>query len=410
MSCSLERLELLSALKVAGLPLGARQKVANGLAAAKREGRLVAPSLRNLTPRQLDLSDDAQAPAAAEHKAAPSPGIASTHVPVGQHIRVFVISDAHSDYAVNLQWLKAKLPDRAPGAFDVCLCAGDVSDNLDVLKEALAVLTARFNETFFVAGNHDLWVRPPPINDGRPSFTTSLDRLTEVQQLCEKMGVRTTPLWLVSPATARDVLVVPLSSWYHSSFDTEPELPVAYESDSLATFSLTWSDFRMCKWPQPLSNNDGSDTIARHFARLNEPHLNALLPALPLVPATGRPPPARKLDKSETYALYGAAPHTTGPTWTSVDPDTFFTRRKAPAAAPTVAESAGGAGAATARPFVISLSHMVPRQAWSSAVPREGATSSARRAHVAAMELKAKGNPDLSARRVFTDEVSAQRG
>jgi hypothetical protein len=78
--------------------------------------------------------------------------------------------------AVNLQWLKAKLPDRAPGAFDVCLCAGDVSDNLDVLKEALAVLTARFNETFFVAGNHDLWVRPPPINDGRPSFTTSLDR------------------------------------------------------------------------------------------------------------------------------------------------------------------------------------------------------------------------------------------
>jgi hypothetical protein len=68
----------------------------------------------------------------------------------------------------------------------------------------------------------------------------------------------------------------------------------------------------------PLSNDDTTDTIARHFARLNEPHLRALLPALPLAPATGRPPPARQLDKSETYALYGATPHTTGPTWTYV--------------------------------------------------------------------------------------------
>ena len=39
--------------------------------------------------------------------------------------------------------------------------------------------------------------------------------LREVQQLCEKMGVRTTPLWLVSPATARDGIFAYRTTCWH---------------------------------------------------------------------------------------------------------------------------------------------------------------------------------------------------
>ena len=38
-----------------------------------------------------------------------------------------------------------------------------MSDNLEVLRETLLVLTRRFDAVVFTAGNHDVWCRPPPI-------------------------------------------------------------------------------------------------------------------------------------------------------------------------------------------------------------------------------------------------------
>ena len=145
-----ERLELLSHLKDAGFPLTQRQKVANLLASAKREGRIVMEARAAST----DVSDPA-APGGSS-KCSPPAGITSIKLTPGHHCRVWVISDAHSDHPANLAWIKTRLPARVPKVFDVCVCAGDVSDNADTLRETLGNLMDRFDAVVFTAGNHDV--------------------------------------------------------------------------------------------------------------------------------------------------------------------------------------------------------------------------------------------------------------
>lgn len=348
----LERLALLSRLKEAGLPLAQRQKVANGLATAKREGRIGSAPADVSDPPSLSRPDP--------HPAQPFALCARVALPTGKHIRVYAISDAHCDHPANLQWLKTRLPERSEGAFDVCLCAGDVSDNETTLTASLRVLKDRFDEVVFVAGNHEIWVKPQPIPGRQPSTTTSLDRLKEVHILCQQMGVHVAPLWIECPGEARDVLCVPLNSWYHGEWDCEADLP-GEDEELVRMFQQMWSDYSLCKWPSDLRN--GSRALAERFALMNEPTLSALVRHLPPPPAAGRPPPARRLDKAETYALYGETPFSTS-AWTSVDADTFFTRRAADMFATAEAPGAatGAASAGKQRPYVISLSHMVPRQ------------------------------------------------
>ena len=126
-----ERLELLSHLKDAGFPLTQRQKVANLLASAKREGRIVMEARCAAT--STDVSDPAAPDGSA--KCSPPAGITSIKLTPGYHCRVWIISDAHSDHPANLAWIKTRLPARVPKAFDVCVCAGDVSDNADTLQQ-----------------------------------------------------------------------------------------------------------------------------------------------------------------------------------------------------------------------------------------------------------------------------------
>lgn len=86
------------------------------------------------------------------------------------------------------------------------------------------------------------------------------------------------------------------------------------------------------------------------------------------VPSALSPSVRARRRQVETYALYGQQPHggtAPQPTWTSVDPDTFFTRRTSPRAthdAALLAASGVAGGGGGERPFIVSLSHMVPRQ------------------------------------------------
>jgi hypothetical protein len=80
------------------------------------------------------------------------------------------------------------------------------------------------------------------------------------------------------------LLLVPLLSWYHPSWDTEPDLPaevVAELYDGRPSFEQRWADFRCCKWPEAVIGGDGgreewvSTTtrnrgIAEWFAKQNE--------------------------------------------------------------------------------------------------------------------------------------------
>jgi len=346
---SLQRLPLLAHLKAVGLPLAQRQKVANTLACAMREGR-VAVGHEQLHPTGHT----------SRHKAAPPAGIESISLASGQHCRVFAQSDVHADAPANFEWIKSKLPARSHGAFDVCLLAGDLSDNDERLREALAVLKARFDEVIFAAGNHELWLRPKPLQKlTGPDGRTSLDRLAEVHQVCAEVGVRTSPLWVVC-GEERDVLLAPLNSWYHESWDREPELPNSDENGM-----EIWTDMHLCKWPPHLPN--ASLALAEHFAQLNETSLLQLTASLPPAPPAGRPQPSTVLDKVGTYALFKQKPYTTGALWTSVEPATFFTPRTSPRPTQRLggeAQPQGSSGESPlqSRPFVVSLSHMVPRQ------------------------------------------------
>ncbi|CAJ1441899.1 unnamed protein product [Effrenium voratum] len=70
-------------------------------------------------------------------------------------VRLWSISDVHTDIEDNLAWVDA-ISDTAY-TNDALIVAGDVSDRMDVLERTLSTLQRKFREVFFVPGNHDLW-------------------------------------------------------------------------------------------------------------------------------------------------------------------------------------------------------------------------------------------------------------
>lgn len=57
---------------------------------------------------------------------------------------------------------------------DVLICAGDVSDDLEVLRKALSSLASKWRHVFFVPGNHELWIRK-----GSGNVTDSLSKTSQ---------------------------------------------------------------------------------------------------------------------------------------------------------------------------------------------------------------------------------------
>jgi len=159
-------------------------------------------------------------------------------------MRVFATSDLHTDYKENLLWLQ-ELSDNAYRG-DALIVAGDISDRLEVIRETLQLLRARFRHVFFTPGNHELWVRGADIN--------SLEKFQRVIELCDELDIVTRPLRL------SDLWIVPLFSWYDSVF-----APDMTEEEAAARRS--WADFHFCKWPAEITS------LPAHFLRLNEPHI-----------------------------------------------------------------------------------------------------------------------------------------
>lgn len=160
-------------------------------------------------------------------------------------MRVFAISDLHVDYTQNRHWL-----DRISACpKDVLILAGDISDQLDRLKDALSCLTEKFARVFFVPGNHELWIR-------RGKCADSLEKFTRILDLCANLGIATRPQKIDT-----DVCIVPLFSWYEKEGPESLCVPKIGEDPTLQI----WSDLHFTKWP-PLNTS-----IAQHFLTLNEP-------------------------------------------------------------------------------------------------------------------------------------------
>ncbi|BBG96368.1 hypothetical protein Prudu_005156 [Prunus dulcis] len=237
-------------------------------------------------------------------------------------LRVFVLSDLHTDYTENMEWVKC-LP-TVGYKNDVLIVAGDVAETYKNFIVTMSLLKDRFEHVLYVPGNHDLWCRhegeiyasvvhalPPPtaivhrislltfadlksapltfdddfarmplskqkrpltrsaqisscklgnfISD--PSCKENLDshqKLKKLLDTCRGLGVQTSPMVLDGLG------IIPLFSWYHESFDREEEIT----SIHVLPLEMACKDFKACKWSKELSNGDIS--LALYFDAMNE--------------------------------------------------------------------------------------------------------------------------------------------
>lgn len=79
--------------------------------------------------------------------------------------RILAVSDVHVDHNLNLKTVQSWSDYNGT---DALILAGDVTDNLDLFKSTLQILSAAFRAVFLVPGNHDLWVRSK-VSHGRYS-------------------------------------------------------------------------------------------------------------------------------------------------------------------------------------------------------------------------------------------------
>ena len=160
-------------------------------------------------------------------------------------MRIFALSDLHTDFAEN--WRRLQRIPLASYSQDALVVAGDIADDLNIIAKTLRLLQTRFNQVFYVPGNHELWVR----ND----CYHSLEKFSRIISLCDELGVHT------RPARAGETWIVPLFSWYEPGYDED------HSADSSELEG--WADFYFCKWPAEI------ESVADHFLKINEPNIKA---------------------------------------------------------------------------------------------------------------------------------------
>ena len=191
-------------------------------------------------------------------------------------VRLWAVSDIHTDCPENEEWV-ARL-DCEEFQNDALIVAGDVSESVSVVEATLKVLASKFNQVFFVPGNHDLWISEEDTCDD------SLTKLHGLLALCARLGICTHPAKIGEASVeGGTVWVCPLLSWHHQTFDTEPEV----EGWAVPSAAQTMTDYRACRFPSPLSQLD--DSVARAVDELNAARVEHMLleraprPAEPLV-------------------------------------------------------------------------------------------------------------------------------
>lgn len=178
---------------------------------------------------------------------------------------MFVVSDIHTDFEENMQWVRGLSDTKY--ANDAIILAGDVSDDLSVLGETLVLFASKFRHAFFTPGNHELWCkRRGPLKDGeseadRETIPDSMTKLERVLRLCDECGVETRPR-LIGDGE-RKLWIAPVVAWYHSSFDYEPDIT----ETRVHPPHLVMSDFRLCEWPG-LDPKD--DSVAEAMDAVND--------------------------------------------------------------------------------------------------------------------------------------------
>eukprot|EP00770_Monocercomonoides_exilis_P003225 MONOS_3204.1-p1 / transcript=MONOS_3204.1 / gene=MONOS_3204 / organism=Monocercomonoides_exilis_PA203 / gene_product=Ser / transcript_product=Ser / location=Mono_scaffold00073:81606-82465(-) / protein_length=211 / sequence_SO=supercontig / SO=protein_coding / is_pseudo=false len=112
------------------------------------------------------------------------------------------------------------------------------------------MLKRKFKNVFFTPGNHDIW-----IIDG--IFEDSEKKIDALLNVCQEIGVKT------KPEIVSGVWIVPLFSWYDSSFAQDVEL----SNEDIQLFK-GWSDLYYCKWPHdsaPMKLYERNESFINEF-------------------------------------------------------------------------------------------------------------------------------------------------
>lgn len=173
--------------------------------------------------------------------------------------RLWAISDPHTDVKENFDFLRRL--DSEAHVNDAIIVAGDISDSLEVIRQTLQCLKAKFRWVFFVPGNHELWVRAKERGQ-----MDSMSKLTRLQKLCAQEGIETRPRRLRCAGTGTGLWIVPLLSWHCPSFDTEPEIDERWQDIPVA--ESVCSDYVLCSWPAPFRQQDS--TVAARLDAVND--------------------------------------------------------------------------------------------------------------------------------------------
>eukprot|EP00884_Botryococcus_braunii_P013820 jgi/Botrbrau1/22439/Bobra.0091s0041.1 len=172
---------------------------------------------------------------------------------------IYAVSDLHTDYDINMEWV-SRLKQREEYRDAVLILAGDVSDDLRLLRTTLEHLTAAFASVCFIPGNHELWVRGLDVPERNGGARNSVEKLAAVIAMCRDLGV------LLEPAKFGNVWVVPIWSWHHASWDRESDIPGVPPPTNFI------SDYRLCSWEGLLTREEamGGMALAEWFDVMND--------------------------------------------------------------------------------------------------------------------------------------------
>ena len=200
--------------------------------------------------------------------------------------KILLLSDLHMDYAANQQWLhnlctssnntNHEKEEEDDYTQTLIIVAGDVSHDIEILQWTFQTLQ-RFAEVVYTPGNHELWLdkkrNTTTTNTNKicqssgkgDGCTNSIEKLERVLQCCLDNNIHIGPV-KVSPSNNDTPLwVIPLLSWHHESFDTEPQIECW---DGIPSARRVVSDYYRTTWPQPLSQQD--DSVAEFLDGLND--------------------------------------------------------------------------------------------------------------------------------------------
>lgn len=170
-------------------------------------------------------------------------------------VRLWAVSDIHTDIHENWEWAQG-LSD-TDYAEDALIVAGDVSHHTQIMEATLRTLAQKFHAVFFTPGNHDLWL------DNEDKGMNSIKKLRKLLELCDELGVHTTPARVGVPG-GNAIWVCPLLSWHHKSFDEEPDL-LGWD---VPPVEQCMADYQACRFPRPLNMLD--DSVAHAMDALND--------------------------------------------------------------------------------------------------------------------------------------------